>query len=306
MTWGVLIMAYGTASGLDDVRRYYTHIRHGRSPSTTQLDNLVARYEAIGGVSPLAEITARTSRGLQAELDARYGRARFRVYQGMKHSPPFIAEAVHEMAADGIERAVAIVLAPHFSSMSVGSYLDEAAKTVAEVGRPLKIFGVRSWAAHPGYITLLKDRIEQTRERFSLKERVNLPIIFTAHSLPQKILRENDPYPNELRLTGDLVAQELGTIDYTFCWQSAGRTEEAWLEPDIIDKLTMMKRDGFSQALICPAGFVSDHLEVLYDLDIQAKEHARSIGMHIERTPSFNDDPAFVRVLADVIEVEAR
>lgn len=306
MTWGVLLMAYGSARGPEDMRRYYTHIRHGRAPSEEQLQDLLSRYEAIGGVSPLFEMTRREGQDLQDMLSKRHGEGAFRVYLGMKHSSPFIAEAVEAMREDGITRAVGLVLAPHYSAMSVGTYLEEVEKALATQLTPVDFRPIKSWADAPGLISLLKGRIIETRARFSPDETEHLPIIFSAHSLPVRILEMKDPYPRELRLTGDLVAQSLGTTDYTFSWQSAGRTREPWMGPDILDKLSRMAETGHRQAIICPAGFVSDHLEVLYDLDIQAKAHAESLGMHIERTRSLNDDPAFIRVLADLVEARIR
>lgn len=298
MTWGVLLMAYGTATGPEDVLRYYTHIRHGRPPNDEQMQDLLSRYQAIGGVSPLAAITQRQADGLQAELDRRHGSGAYRVYLGMKHSPPFIGDGVRRMTADGLPHAVGLVLAPHYSSMSVGAYLDEA-----EAARPtnFEFRPIRSWATNPGLIALLCQRIADLYPRFSLEERKNLPVIFSAHSLPQRILTDNDPYPDQLRKTGDLTAAAMTIDNYTFSWQSAGRTPEPWMGPDILEKLARMHHDGFRQAIICPCGFVSDHLEVLYDLDIQAQEYARGLGMHIERTASFNADPAFISILADLV-----
>ena len=300
MTQGVLLMAYGTANGPEDVLRYYTHIRHGHPPTEAQLQDLLDRYEAIGGVSPLFQITEREGSGLQAVLDRRHGAGAYQVYLGMKHAAPFIAEGVRGMVEDGVKAATALVLAPHNSRMSVGAYIDEAQKAAA--GVPIDLRPIRSWASQPRLVRILAERVQAVRERFTAEEQENLPVIFSAHSLPERILTEGDPYPSQLRLTGDLVAQHLGTSHYTFSWQSAGRTREPWMGPDILDKLTMMAEDGFQQAIICPCGFVSDHLEVLYDLDIQAQQHARALGMHIERTPSLNDDPEFLELLADVVE----
>lgn len=306
MTWGVLVMAYGSARGPEDVLRYYTHIRHGHPPTDAQLRDLLARYEAIGGVSPLFAITERQGQALQAELDARSGKGAYQVCLGMKHSAPYIADGIQQMARDGIGQAVGLVLAPHYSAMSVGAYLDEAEAAIRGLERPIEFRPIRSWAAHSGLINLLRHRIEAVRQRFTPKEQENLPVIFSAHSLPERILHDGDPYPAELRTTGDLVAAALGTANYTFSWQSAGRTHEPWMGPDILDKLAMMAADGFRQAIICPCGFVSDHLEVLYDLDIQAQEHARALGLHIERTASLNDHPAFIGVLADLVEERVR
>ncbi|AEJ38604.1 ferrochelatase [Sulfobacillus acidophilus TPY] len=295
----VLLMAYGTPARREDVEAYYTHIRHGRPPSQAELEDLLSRYDAIGGLSPLWQITQRQAAVLQAELNRRHGVDAVKVYLGMKHAHPFIADAIEEILADGRQRVVGLVLAPHYSAMSVGTYLDEAKRALAD-RRPF--FPVESWATHPGLITLLAERIQEIRRQFSDAEQQDLPIIFTAHSLPQRILALKDPYPDELKRTGDRVAEVLGTTHYTFSWQSAGRTREPWMGPDILEKLTQMAADGFRQAIICPAGFVADHLEVLYDLDIQAQQHARQLGMHIERTRSLNDDPALGRILADVVE----
>ncbi|MCY0879489.1 MAG: ferrochelatase [Firmicutes bacterium] len=301
MTRAVLLMAYGSPLGPEDVERYYTHIRHGRPPSEAELQELAGRYAAIGGVSPLAQITERQAAALEAELRRGNTSSPLKVYLGLKHSPPFIGDAVRQMAEDRVEEAVALVLAPHYSAMSVGTYLDEAEGAIEALGRPLVLRPVKSWAQHPGLIALLAERVTEAFGRFSAKEREHLPVIFTAHSLPTRIVAEGDPYPQELQKTGDLVAQRLELAEYTFAWQSAGRTREPWLKPDILEKLTMMAENGYRQALVCPAGFVADHLEVLYDLDIQAQRHARSLGLHMERTRSFNDDPAFIAVLADIV-----
>ena len=303
MTRGVLLMAYGTAAGSDDVRRYYTHIRHGHPPTPEQLEDLLSRYQAIGGVSPLADITRQQAEALQRELDQREGEGAYSVVLGMKHSPPFIADGVQTLLERRIFEAAALVLAPHYSAMSVGAYLEEA---LLAKPRTLELRPIRSWADHPRLIDILRRRIAAVSKRFTDRERENLPIIFSAHSLPQRILTAKDPYPAELKKTGDLTAAALHTKNYTFSWQSAGRTREPWMGPDILEKLTRMHRDGFNQAIICPCGFVADHLEVLYDLDIQAQEHAQAFGMHIERTPALNADPDFIGLLADLVEGQWR
>lgn len=305
-SWGILLMAYGSAKKPGDIERYYTHIRHGRPPSPEQLRDLISRYEAIGGSSPLFEITREQGDLLQRELDARHGTDIFRVYLGMKHVSPFIEEAVQEMAHDEVHRALGLVLAPHYSAMSVGSYLSTAASAIEQLDKPFPFSGVKSYATHPGLIRLLVKRIQAIRGKFSEEEQKDLPIIFSAHSLPERIRKTDDPYPDELRKTGDLVAKQLGTTRYTFSWQSAGRTEEPWMGPDILEKLAAMRDDGVTQAIICPCGFVSDHLEVLYDLDIQAQDTAQKLGMHIERTASLNTDPEFIGLLADLVEAQTQ
>lgn len=299
---GVLLMAYGTPRSADpeDVLKYYTHIRHGHPPSAAQLDDLVQRYQAIGG-SPLFTITSAQADALQSALDHDHGPGRFRIYLGLKHTTPFIADGVRQMAEDGIQRAVLLVLAPHYSNMSVGVYLSEAESAADLDHLPLQLIAVRQWHLQPGLIQLWADRIRATLGRFSPDDQGDVPVVFSAHSLPQRILQTNDPYPQQLHETGEAVARHLNLPHYTFSWQSAGRTSEPWMEPDILDKLTLLRNEGHRSALICPLGFVSDHLEVLYDLDIQAQAHARALGMHIERTPQLNADPAFAAVLAEVV-----
>ena len=299
---GVLLMAYGTPKSPErqDVAAYYTHIRHGRAPSSEQLDDLVGRYRAIGG-SPLFAITAGQRDGLQALLDDRHGAGSLRVYLGLKHAPPFIADAMAAMAADGVREAVALVLAPHYSSMSVGVYLAEAHAAALLQRPPLTLYPVRQWHLHPGLTALWADRITAARARFTPLERESLVVIFSAHSLPERLRATADPYPAQVPATGHAVARLLGLSRYTFCWQSAGRTSEPWMGPDILEKLSRLRAAGNLAALVCPTGFVADHLEVLYDLDVAAKNHASRIGLHFERTAQLNTDPRFLAVLADVV-----
>jgi ferrochelatase len=279
---GVLLMAYGTPRSLDEVEQYYTHIRHGRPPEPDQLADLIRRYQAIGGISPLADITVRQAKGLQRLLDRDTSR-RWRVYLGMRHAHPFIAEAVRHMQHDGIETAVTLVLAPHYSAMSVGAYQREAEAARGDHPVPAWLH-VNEWHLHPRFVRALARRVDTALQQFARPEEVT--VVFTAHSLPERIVAEGDPYPAQLRATGEAVAAELGLRRVRFCWQSAGRTQE---------------REGVRDVLVCPAGFVSDHLEVLYDLDIEAKQHAEALGLRFARTASFNDAPDFLEVLADIV-----
>ncbi len=297
---GVLVMAYGAAQGPEDLLRYYTHIRHGSVPTEEQLQDLRFRYDAIGGQSPLADITERQAAGLQKALDSAQPGA-YRVFLGMKHSTPFIAEAVDAIAASGLDHFVAIVLAPHFSSMSVGDYFNEIEGAMQNKTPSLHWVGVQSWHLDPGLIQLLATRIEQSQALFSLSERESLVTVFSAHSLPQRILQMGDPYPEQLRQTGEMVADRVGLTRYLYSWQSAGRTREPWMGPDILDTVRALHAEGSRSVLVCPAGFVSDHLEILYDLDIQCQELCGQLGMHMERTASFNDAPDFLEVLASIV-----
>ena len=293
-TSGVLVMAYGTPAGIDDIDRYYTDIRHGRPPTAELLQELTDRYQAIGGRSPLLEITSAQARGLEERLGGP------RVYLGQKHSPPFIHDAVRAMKDDDVTDAVGLVLAPHFSTMSIGDYerrTRAAAEAVAWDGR---LHMVESWHLEPGYITLLAERVKDAIA--SLPPDAGDPlVVFTAHSLPERILQQGDPYPEQLRATGEQVASTLALKDWRIGWQSAGRTKDPWLGPDVLEVLDEEARSGRTSIVVCPCGFVSDHLEVLYDLDIEAATHAAKLGVVFTRTSSPNTDPAFLDTLATVV-----
>jgi ferrochelatase len=296
---GILVMAYGTAAGPDDVERYYTDIRGGRAPSPELLEELRGRYAAIGNRFPLLEITERQAAGLQRILDEREP-GRFRIYLGMKHSPPFIADGVQRMEADGIERAVGLVLAPHYSRLSIGTYIERVEKAVAETGGPSFTF-VKSWYDHPAFIELLASRIQAARAKLPPEAGEEAMVIFSAHSLPARIEAEGDPYPRELQETADAVAAILALTDYVIGWQSAGRTPEPWLGPDLSELIRELAGKGYPAVVVCACGFVADHLEILYDLDIEAKKEAELAGIAFARTESMNDDPRFVDVLAHLL-----
>lgn len=312
---GVLIMAYGTPTDLAEVETYYTHIRRGRPPTPELLAELTSRYQAIGGVSPLNEITRAQAQGVEARLNAAT-QATYRVYLGMKHAQPFIADTVHQMAADGIEHAVTLVLAPHYSTMSVASYQKSANEATAQTGRPI-LHHIDSWYAEPGLVDLLAQRVQESilrltrpaaRDTTGTATETNadaVHVVFTAHSLPERILSLADPYPDQLRATGDAVARQLRLTDYSFGWQSAGRTQDQWLGPDILDVLRQLAEQGKRTVVICPAGFVSDHLEVLYDVDIECQALAEKLGIRLERTASLNAEPKFLDTLAKLVRGRA-
>ncbi len=297
---GVLLMAYGSPQDHEDLVRYYTHIRHGRAPSASQLDNLRMRYDAIGGFSPLTVITQAQAQGLQQWLES-FAAGKFRVYLGLKHSPPFIGDAIEKMAYDGIHHFIALVLAPYYSSMSVGEYFAEITAGLKERSQTMTWQGIRSWFQCPSFIELAAQRVREAQTLFSADEQKDLVTVFTAHSLPQRIYRMGDPYPGQLRQSGEIIAESLGLTRYRFSWQSAGRTSEPWMRPDILETLRALGVEGYRHVVVCPVGFVSDHLEILYDLDIESQALAKSVGIHMERTSSFNDDPAFTRTLAEII-----
>lgn len=294
---GVLLMYYGTPSGPEDVERYYTDIRGGRSPSAEAVEELRGRYAAIGNTFPLAAITRQQAESLEGELNAAPGR-RFRVYLGAKHSPPFVADAVRAMATDGIERGVGLVLAPHYSRMSIGGYIDRAWKA-----RPdgLDLTFVESWHLHPAYLEVLANRVADVLEELAEEERDGALVVFTAHSLPARIVDEGDPYPEQIRETGEAVAQRLRLTDWTTGWQSAGRTPEPWLGPPLEETVEKAAADGHPAVVVVPCGFTADHLEILYDVDIEARLAAERAGINLVRTESMNADPAFIHALAEVV-----
>jgi len=317
-TIGVLVMAYGTANGPDDIERYYTDIRGGRPPTPEHLAELKQRYAAIGNLFPLLDITRRQADGIERVLNASAPEGvRFRSYLGMKHSPPFIAEGVARMREDGIDRAVAIAMAPHWSGMSIETYIERVRAEVDERGGPSFGF-VRGFHDNPDFIALLAGRVQGALATLEPAERERVTVVFSAHSLPVRtdeegrqwckycrICEDACRYPIELRATADLVATRLGLeaagIAHTTGWQSAGRTADPWFGPPVEDLIKDLAADGQTAVAVCSAGFVADHLEILYDLDIEAAGIAREAGIAFVRTEMPNDDPEFVSMLASVV-----
>jgi ferrochelatase len=307
---GVLAMAYGTPGGPDDVERYYTDIRGGRAPSPPELRDLRDRYAAIGNRFPLLEITRRQGRALERELNAE-GRSH-RVYLGMKHSLPSIEDGVERMRAEGIERAVGLVLAPHWSGMSVETYVQRVEKALAE-GGPEFTF-VRSWYAHAGFVDFLASRTVDALSALDARHRRRATAVFSAHSLPIRTIQDGTSrcsrceacpdrcrYVDELHHSAKLVAARAGLDSYRVAWQSAGRTEDAWWGPSLQEVTRDLAAEGRTAMVVCSAGFVADHLEILYDLDIEARRGAEDVGLAFARTEMPNDHPDFVRALASVV-----
>ncbi len=298
---GVVVMAYGTPRSPDDVEAYYTDIRRGRPPTPEQLADLVGRYQAIGGISPLAERTEAQRQAIQGALDDRRPDA-FTVVLGQKHASPSVEDAVATLADQGVTRAVGLVLAPHWSGASVGEYQRRAAAAGAEAG--MAVAGIDSWHLEPAYLDFLAASLAQARAQMPEHHHV----LFTAHSLPERSLVD-DPYPDQLRESAAEVARRVGLgpwAEWAIAWQSAGRTPEPWRGPDVLDVIAELGRTGRSQGVVvCAQGFVSDHLEVLYDLDIAAAAAARDAGLAFARTRSLNDDPTVMGALADRVVAAA-
>ena len=294
---GVLLMAYGTPERTGDLEAYYTDIRRGRPPTEEQLADLRRRYDAIGGLSPLAARTRAQASGLQRVLDERAGAGEWKVELGLKHASPSIEAGVEALASAGVEEFVSLVLAPHYSALSVGQYVERAADAAGH----LKVRDITSWWDQPALVALLAERV--TDAIAALPEGVTNPeVLVTAHSLPVRALSIDDPtYEEQLRSTGERIAEAAGLSSWRIAWQSAGRTPEPWIGPDLLEVIRSLPGEGFDGVVVCPAGFTSDHLEVLYDVDIEAKGAAESVGLPLARTASLNDDPRFLSLLADLV-----
>jgi protoporphyrin/coproporphyrin ferrochelatase len=296
----ILLMAYGSPEREEDVEAYYTHIRGGRKPTPEELENLKTRYRAIGGKSPLYRITGSTAEKLEARLDD------VKVYAGMKHWHPFITEIFDQMSGDGVTELLAVALAPHYSKMSIGGYQTSVEKANEDHGGKIKLAYVNQWHLNSVFIEKWWERIlKAVDEKFHGVDRDEIFFLFSAHSLPERILTWQDPYKDQLLETADKLAQELKLArhQYGFAFQSAGHTSEPWLGPDILDKLKELSNNGWKNVLIIPIGFVSDHLEILFDIDVEAKQLAKELGIHVERTESFNDSEDFIDVLASVVRM---
>lgn len=290
---GVLLMAYGTPASLEDVESYYTDIRRGRPPTPEQLADLQRRYTAIGGVSPLLERTRAQVACVAAELGPG-----FVVELGQKHAAPFIEDAVGSLVGRGVSSVVGVVLAPHYSALSVGEY---HARASAAVGGVVPYRGIDSWHLEPELVTMLAGRVSVALGRFPYG--ANVLTLVTAHSLPSRVIDMGDPYPQQLQETAVAVMAAAGVpeVGWQVAWQSAGRTPEPWLGPDLLEVVRSLDGEGLDGVVVCPAGFTSDHLEVLYDVDVEARRVAGEVGLRLERTESLNDDPALCGLLARLV-----
>jgi protoporphyrin/coproporphyrin ferrochelatase len=298
---GLLVMAYGTPYKEEDLERYYTHIRHGRKPSPELVEDLRERYEAIGGISPLAKITLDQAKSLEERLNAVQDEIEFKMYLGLKHIEPFVEDAVKEMHEDGIEEAVSIVLAPHFSTFSVKSYNGRAKEEAAKLGGPA-ITSVESWYDEPKFIDYWVKKVKDTYAEMTEEERNGAVLIVSAHSLPERILKDGDPYPNQLQETADLIAKGAGIEHYAVGWQSEGNTPDPWLGPDVQDLTRdLHKEKNYNTFVYVPVGFVSDHLEVLYDNDYECKVVTDEVGASYYRPEMPNAQPEFIDAMAAVI-----
>jgi len=279
MKLAVVLMAYGSPSDLADIRPYLEDIRSGRPVSDEAVEELTERYRRIGG-SPLDDVTESTRAALERDLG-------WPVHSGMKHWTPRIAEAVDLAIEGGADLIVGLVLAPHYSKLSIDGYRE---RLESALGERAALRFVESWHVHEPYLDVLADRVRGT----------DAHVVFTAHSLPERILAVGDPYRDQLLETSQLIAERAGLDSWSFAFQSASATGEPWLGPDILDELDDLHAHGVERVLVCPIGFVSDHLEILWDIDVEARERAAELGLQLDRIESLNDDPAFAHGLAEL------
>ena len=281
MRTAVVLMAYGSPSRIEDIPAYLADIREGKPVSDHAVEELTERYRRIGGRSPLDDVTEAQRAALEAELSSP-------VYVGMKHWTPRIADAVDAALGRGAERIVGLVLAPHYSRLSIAGYRSRL--EAALDGRAELVF-IESWHDHEPFLEVLAERVRET----------DAHVVFTAHSLPERILRDDDPYRDQLLETSRLVAERASLAGWSFAFQSASATGEPWLGPDILVELDRLHAEGVDKVLVCPVGFVSDHLEILWDLDVEARERAAELGLELDRIESLNDDPGFIAALAALV-----
>lgn len=286
----VILMAYGGPNSLAEVEPYLMDVRGGRPTKPELVEEIRERYAKIGGRSPIRELTDAQAAGLGRSLGSR-----FSVYVGMRHWHPYIKETVDRIASAGHRRVVGIVMAPHYSAMSIGAY---ERKLMEAIGTRLELAMVQRWGDHPKFLDAVAQHVRDARARFAAPDKVQ--VLFTAHSLPERILANGDPYPDELRASAAAVAQRLGLSSWHFAFQSAGATPEPWLGPEAGSVIKQLAGQGHDSILIVPIGFVCDHVEILYDVDVEYQGLARKLGIRLERTISLNDDPGLVAALDDL------
>lgn len=301
MKTGVLVMAHGTPSAPGGIEAFYTRIRRGHPPTPELLADLTRRYMAIGGTSPLTERTAAQVAGVARALEVE-APGTFDVRYGSKFEPPLLEATAESFRSDGFKKVVGIVLAPHSSSMSTEQYMSRAKEAV---GLNIEFVTIGAWYDAPGFLDLIARRVNDALATIPASRHETTEVIFSAHSLPQKVVEHGDTYPEQLRESAVLAAEIAGLRSFDVAWQSAGRTPDPWLGPDILVALRDKRAQGFTDVVSCPIGFVSDHLEVLFDIDIEAQSIAREVGLNLVRTASLNDDPTFLSVLAGVIRTAA-
>ena len=299
---GVLVMAYGGPESLEELPGYLADIRAGRPTPRAVLEEITQNYRAIGGRSPLLEISRRQADALADELGDAY-----RCYLAMRHWSPWIEEVVGEMVEDGITHAVSLVLAPQFSALSVARYQQRIGDGLELYRGRIELAHVASYHEAEGLIEAFTGRVADGVARWPEEERDRVHVVFTAHSLPARLFAEGDPYDAQCRETARLVAERAGLPEGRWSWsyQSAGRSPEPWAGPDLGEHLEKLAGHGVRDVVVCPVGFVSDHVELLYDVDVRARGVAEGLGIRLELPPALNDDPTFIAALAELVRQRA-
>jgi protoporphyrin/coproporphyrin ferrochelatase len=301
---GVILMAYGGPDKLEDVPDYLLDVRSGRPMSQELVDEFVERYREIGGRSPILELTQAQAKGVEKALNNRKAKEagiKYSTYVGMRHWDPYIRDVVPQIVEDGVDKIVGVVMAPHYSKMSVGKYMEQLREGLEMAGSDIPVHEVHSWKDQPMFISGVSSRIRDALRKYPADIRKDVPIVFTAHSLPTRILEWGDPYPDELRVSVEMVADRVRQRHWRFAYQSQGASAEPWLGPEVEDTLDQLAAEGFKHVLMVPIGFVCDHVEILYDVDIEHKEHAEKLGMELSRIKSLNDGPMLCRAVAESV-----
>ncbi len=292
----VLLMAYGGPTSVAEVEPYLMDVRGGRPLAPALLEEIKERYRKIGGRSPLLAITQRQAMALEDEL-GRCGMPA-QVFVGMRHWFPYVRDAVQAIGASGIRKVVAVCMTPQYSKVSVGAYFSQYQAAVQELGLQLETTYVREWYTRPELVRAFANRVSEAVRRFSETERREMEVLFTAHSLPEARLGPDDPYDRQQRETAARVAERVGNLKWSFAYQSQGYSNDSWLGPRVENRLRELAQAGVRNVLVVPTGFVCDHVEILYDVDIAFRELATSLGMRLERSASLNDDPLLIKALA--------
>lgn len=300
---GVIIMAYGGLNQLAEIPGYLADIRNGRTTPKHVLEEIRNNYQQIGGKSPLLEITHRQVAAIKAQLDT----SKFKLYIGMRHWSPWIEDTIKDMLNDGISQAIGLVLAPHYSSMSIAKYQAKIAVGLEMHRGQINFSHIESYHSAPGLVQAFANRVQEGIDRWPRETRADVHVVLSAHSLPVRILKMGDPYAIQLMETAGLVAEKAGLEDQQWSWsyQSAGRSPEPWLGPQLPEHLLNLAGKGIRNVVSVPIGFVSDHVEILYDIDIQAQKVSEELGIRLERPPALNDDPLFIKTLVKLINDKA-
>ena len=297
---GVLVMAYGGPDNLEEVEPYLIDVRGYRPTAPDIIHEVRERYREIGGRSPILERTRAQADALQNALNE--NDESFKVFVGMRHWHPFIADTLKELRRQGIDKAVGLVMAPHYSRMSIQAYFQK----IEDADSGMQIAPIHNWHLLPEYLDALTDRMQAALNRFPEAVRADVPVIFTAHSLPERILEWGDPYPSQLLATTEALMERLGSRPYEFAYQSAAISSIPWLGPDASEVMERYAAEGAQHLLICPIGFVCEHVEILYDIDIVYQRLAQKLGVHLERIEMLNDSPEMIRGLAGLVRQTAQ